>query len=286
MKLIDTHCHIHFEAYKKDMEEVIKRALDEGVGMITVGTQTTTSRNAVDVAERYNNLWATLGLHPNHLHAQEFFDDDELPPEKRVTGKIKTRAEWFDPKQYRELAEHPKVVAIGEFGLDYYRIPPKVDREQMIADQKASVEAQLRFATEVNKPVIIHSRDAHEDQFGILRKAIDRGDIPRRGVIHCFSGTAEHAQQYRKLDFYVGIGGIVTFSKDLQAAVSEIPLEQILIETDAPYLSPEPRRGKRNEPAHVKHVAEKIAEIKGLNLDEVAEITTANAEKLFGIKLS
>ncbi|MDP2631426.1 MAG: TatD family hydrolase [Candidatus Uhrbacteria bacterium] len=284
-RLIDTHTHAHFQAYSKDMDEVVNRALDEGTAMITVGTQSTTSRKGIELAERYDGVWATIGLHPSHLHKQEFFDDNELPPEKRVTGKIKTRAEWFDADEYRKLAEHPKVVAIGEFGLDYFRLPPNVDREQMIADQKTSVEAQLRFATEVNKPVIIHSRDAHEDQFEILKKALDRGDIPELGVIHCFTGSAEDAARYKAIGFLVSIGGIVTFSKGLQATVKDIPLEQIMLETDAPYLSPEPKRGKRNEPSYVKYVAEKIAEIKGVSFEEVAETTTNNAMNLFKLKV-
>ena len=136
IKMFDSHCHVHFQAYKKDMDEVIQRSLDEGVGMITVGTQTTTSEKAIEIAEKYDGLWATIGLHPNHLHRQEFFDDNELPPEKREVGKIKTRSENFDPAFYQKLVDHPKVVAVGEFGLDYYRLPPDVSREEMIEDQK------------------------------------------------------------------------------------------------------------------------------------------------------
>jgi len=162
MKLIDSHCHVHFQAYKDDMDEVVKRSLDAGVGMITVGTQSSTSKTAIELAEKYENVWATIGLHPNHLHKQEFFDEDELPPEEKATGKIKTRAEAFDPEYYRTLIDHPKVVAIGEFGLDYYRVPDHLDRDQVIADQEASCAQQLSFASEFDKPVVIHCRDAHE----------------------------------------------------------------------------------------------------------------------------
>ena len=285
MRLIDTHCHVHFEAYKDDMDDVVKRSLAEGVGIITIGTQSTTSKNGIELAEKWGGVWATIGLHPNHLHKQEFFDSDELPPEEQPTGKIKTRSEAFDPEYYRELAAHPKVVAIGEFGLDYYRIPPEVNRDQMIEDQKASVRDQLAFASEVGKPVVIHCRDAHEDQFELLKAEVDRGGLDGRGVIHCFTGTTEDAERYRSIGFLVSITGIVTFAKDLQDTVKNIPLEQIMVETDAPYLTPAPHRGKRNEPRYVKFIAEKIAELHGTTFENVAEVTTGNAVNLFGLDL-
>jgi TatD DNase family protein len=287
-RFIDTHCHVHFQAYKADMDEVVRRSLEAGVGLITVGTQSTTSKNGIDLAEQYDGVWCTIGLHPNHLHAQEFLDENELPPgviddQKEGDGPahIKTRAERFDWDYYREFAKHPKVVAIGEFGLDYYRIPPGVDVEQLKADQKAQAREQLRFASEVDKPVVIHCRDAHADQAELLKAEIDRGGLARRGVIHCFTGTAAEAAVYRELGFYLSIGGIVTFGKNVMEAVREIPLEQIMLETDSPYLTPAPHRGQRNEPYQVVHVAQKIAEIHGITLEEVAKITTLNAERLF-----
>lgn len=287
-RFIDTHCHIHFQAYKEDMDDVIKRSLNAGVGMITVGTQSTTSKNGVALAEQYDGVWCTVGLHPNHLHAQEFLDENELPPgvkddiaEGDGPAKIKTRAERFDPEYYRELVQHPKVVAIGEFGLDYYRLPPNIDLEKMKADQTESVRAQLQFASAAGKPVVIHCRDAHADQAQLLREEIARGGLTRRGVIHCFTGTAEEAAMYRELGFLVSITGIVTFGKNVQEAVREIPLDQIMLETDAPYLTPAPFRGKRNEPRYVEYVAEKIADLKGVSVDEVAKVTTANAMQLF-----
>lgn len=282
-KFIDSHCHVHFQAYKDDMEDVIARSLEEDVAMITVGTQSSTSKHAIEIAETHENIWAAIGLHPNHLHKQEFYDQDELPPDEQGTEKIKTRSEAFDAQYYRELVNHPKVVAVGEFGLDYYRIPPEVDRETMIEDQKTSCRAQLKFASSVNKPVIIHSRDAFEDQIELLREEIEAGGLSKRGVIHSFTGTAEQAAAYRELGFYIGLNGILTFSKELQKELENIPLEQILIETDAPYLAPPPHRGERNEPYYVKFVAEKIAEIKDVSLDEVAKTTTNNTRELFGI---
>lgn len=286
LKFIDTHCHVHFQAYKDDMDAVVQRSLDAGVGMITVGTQSTTSKNGIELAEKYEGVWCTIGLHPNHLHAQEFFDDNELAPgQQEVPGDgpahIKTRAERFDWDYYRELAKHPKVVAIGEFGLDYYRVPPGIDLEALKQDQKAQAGEQLRFATEVNKPVVIHCRDAHADQAELLREEIARGGLERRGVIHCFTGTAEEAAVYGELGFYVSFTGIVTFGKNVMEAAKAIPLEQILIETDSPYLTPAPHRGKRNEPMFVEQVAQKIADLKGVTREEVARVTTLNAQKLF-----
>lgn len=283
MNLIDTHCHVHFQAYKDDMDEVVKRSLDVGVQMITVGSQSTTSKDAVELAEKYDGVWATIGLHPNHLHKQEFFDADELPPEQQATGKIKTRAEAFDPEYYRTLVDHPKVVAIGEFGLDYYRVPDHLDRDEVIQTQKESCAKQLAFASEVDKPVVIHCRDAHIAQYELLKAEIDRGGLKKRGVIHSFTGTVEDAQRYEELGFFVGLNGILTFSKDLQKAVKDIPLEQIVVETDAPYLTPPPHRGKRNEPLYVEFIAKLVAELHGTSFDVIADQTTQNAKKLFQI---
>ena len=287
-KFIDTHCHVHFQAYKEDMDQIVQRSLDAGVGMITVGTQSTTSKNGIALAEKYDGVWCTIGLHPNHLHAQDFFDENELPPgviddlkEGDGPAHIKTRAERFDLDYYRELAKHPKVVGIGELGLDYYRVPPGVDLDQLNREQKEKAREQLRFASEVDKPVVIHCRDAHADQAELLKEEIDSGGLRRRGVIHCFTGTAEEAARYRDLGFYVSFTGIVTFGKNVMEAAKQIPLEQMLVETDSPYLTPAPYRGKRNEPRYVEYVAEKIAELKGVSIDEVARVTTANAQKLF-----
>src|SRR3989339_988796 len=164
-KFIDTHCHVHFRAYSEDMDDVVQRSLAAGVGMITVGTQSSTSKRGIELAQKYEGVWTTIGLHPNHLHAQEFVDENELDPNQSVIPteadgsngrvekslKIKTRAEHFDPEYYRELAKHPKVVAVGEFGLDYYRVPPGVDIEAMKRDQVDAVRAQLQFASEIGK---------------------------------------------------------------------------------------------------------------------------------------
>ncbi|HLD20689.1 MAG TPA: TatD family hydrolase [Patescibacteria group bacterium] len=281
MKLIDSHCHVHFNAYKDDMDEVIKRTLDHGVFMITVGTQKDTSAHGLEVAQRYDGMWATVGLHPNHTVEQEFWDNDELSPEEQATPKIKTRAEHFDMDYYRELAKHPKCVGIGEFGLDYYRIPEGVDREEVIRRQEETVRAQFDLASEMNKPVVIHCRDAYPQQAVMIREAIEAGKLARRGVIHCFTGTLEEAQTFIELGFYISFSGILTFAKNLQEVASVLPLERLLVETDAPYLTPAPDRGKRNEPWRVEVVAQKLAELKGVTVEEVASQTLKNTKTIF-----
>ncbi|MBU4315379.1 TatD family hydrolase [Patescibacteria group bacterium] len=276
--LIDTHCHVNFAAYKDDMDAVIRRSLDEGIGMIAVGTQSDTSRRAIEVAEKYDGVWASIGLHPSHLHKQEFHDEGEL-------DSVKTRTEVFDPEFYRQLVSHPKVVAIGEFGLDYYHMPTNIDATQVHQDQINAVNLQIDFATEFNKPIIVHSRDAHDDQFKILRLAVEAGKLPRRGVVHCFTGTLEDAKRYIDLGFMISFTGILTFSKELQAIARELPIESIMVETDAPYLSPPPHRGKRNEPSYVKFITQTLADAKGLEYDQVAQQTTENAIKFFRLTI-
>ncbi len=283
MKLIDSHCHVHFNAYKDDMDEVIRRTLDKGVFMITVGTQQDTSKKGLEVAERYEGMWAAVGLHPNHTVEQTFWDDDELPPEKQATPKIKTRSELFDTEYYRELTKHPKCVAIGETGLDYYRIPEGVSREEVIAKQEATVRAHFDLATEVALPVIIHCRDAYGPQADMIEEYVQAGKLSRRGVIHCFTGTEAEARRFIDQGFSISFSGIVTFAKELQTVAKALPLDKILVETDAPYLSPVPERGKRNEPWKVEYVAAKIAELHGVSVDEVAERTLKNTKAIFKI---
>ncbi len=288
MKWVDTHCHVHFNAYKEDMHEVVKRQLDEDVFMITVGTQETTSQNGIALANQYEGVWCSIGLHPNHVHAQSFHDVNELPQEHTSEAKrevIKTRSEHFDERVYAELVAHPKVVAIGECGLDYYRIPEGKDPDVVRREQWEQCEAQLRFASKYDKPVIIHCRDAHEDQAKLIQMLVDDGLLARRGVIHSFTGTLDEAKRYIDLGFYLGINGILYFSKELQSVVAQISLKHLLLETDAPYLTPPPDRGKRNEPKYIKRVAELMATLQGTTPERVRDATTNNAIQLFSINL-
>lgn len=289
--LIDTHAHVHFAAYKEDMHEVITRALQQDVHMITVGTQKDTSQKAIETAERYEGVFAAIGLHPNHLHKQAFFDENELGASSSATPKIHTRQERFDGDLYRSMARHPKVVAIGECGFDFYRLPEGVEVSDARVIQEEAVRAQFDLATKVEKPVIIHCRDGHADQVRVIEEYLKAGKLTRRGVVHCFTGTREEAEKYHALGFLTSFTGIITFPprkhegaiSPLQEVVRDLPLSMMMVETDAPYLTPVPHRSERNEPAYVRFVAQKIAELKGISFEEVAEVTTANAKRLFGI---
>lgn len=276
--LIDYHAHVNFNAYKEDAPEVIKRALEGGVFMILVGSQIDTSRRAVEMASRYEQgVWATVGLHPVHLEKMAV-DEEE--------SHFATRQEVFDPAAYRALAQHPKVVAIGECGLDYWhRSEPEVKTRQA-----QTLRAHLDLAEELDLPLILHCRgsraqstDAYQDQLAILKEYVEKGKLRRRGAIHCFISTWEIAQEYLKLGFYIGFTGVITFPKTEQYAevVRQTQLQRILVETDCPYLTPVPHRGKRNEPLYVRCVAQKIAEIKNLEQELLENQLLKNSRDVF-----
>ncbi len=271
--LIDTHAHINFNAYKEDADEVIRRSLDNGVWMINVGSQYETSRKAVKIAEKYPaGVYAAVGLHPIHLTEGIFkvkLDEEE--------SSFQTKNEDFHYEKYKKLAESEKAVAIGEIGLDYYYRPKtKTKLNQFKERQKEVFLKQLALAEELNLPVIFHCRSAHQDLIEILA-----GRKTARGVIHCFTGDWQQAEEYLAMGFYLGFNGII-FKLDLAEVIEKTPLKRILIETDCPYLTPPPMTG-RNEPLYVKYVAEKIAEIRKLRYKEISVITTENAKKLFKI---
>ncbi|MDD2753201.1 MAG: TatD family hydrolase [Candidatus Portnoybacteria bacterium] len=272
--LIDTHAHINFSAYKDDGDEVVRRALKENTWLINVGSERKTSQRAVEYAQKYGRgVFAAVGLHPGSLRAQEI----ETKVDDQETVNFKMEAEEFDYEHYKNLAQQDMVVAIGEIGLDYYRniAKPELQKEVLLE--------QLGLAECLQKPVMLHCREAHDDLLKILKTWTMVGNKPLRGVIHSFSGRWNQAEQYLNMGFYLGFNGIITFARDYDRAVKEMPLERLLLETDCPYLTPEPFRGKRNEPSYVKYVAQKVAELRGISLEEVAEATTANAKKLFGI---
>lgn len=271
--LIDTHAHVNFNAYKDDGDEVVKRTLAENVWIINVGAENRTSRRAVEYAKRYETgVFAAVGLHPGHLAAQEY--------EEEIDGsriKFSSPIEVYDEKLYFALAQEEKVKAIGEIGLDYYH---NEARKEL---QKEVLLEQLGLAEKLQKPVILHCREAHEDLLNILKTWTFVGNKPLRGVIHSFSGDWKDAQEYLALGFYLGFNGLITFARDFDEVVRNSPLEKILLETDCPFLTPIPFRGKRNEPGFVKYVAEKVAELRGLSLEEVAGATFKNAKELFKI---
>ena len=272
--LIDTHSHLNFKAYDADRGEVIKRTKEGGVVCIDVGTKYETSKNAIELAEKNEGIYAAIGMHPIHIKTDLLklkMDEDE--------GAFAPLGEEFDKEKYKELAKSKKVVAIGEVGLDYYYKPKGTAKlEKFKAMQKKVFIEQLEMAEELNLPVIIHCRMAFVDLYEILETR------KTRGVIHCFTGNFEEAKKFTDLGLYLGINGII-FKFDINEVIKNAPLEKLLLETDCPYLTP-PQAGPketRNEPLFVKYVAERIAELRGISFDEVASATTTNAKKLFEI---
>ncbi len=292
-ELIDTHSHVNFNAYRNDADEVIRRSLDGSAGspqvwMINVGSQYNTSTRAIEMAEKYKEgVYAAVALHPIHLGPSKFIDEEEVHPVKsREAGaakqqfnrmKFKTRGEKFDKEKYKKQARNPKVVAIGETGLDYYH----TDDEKIRNLQKEVFIQHLELAHELKKPVIFHCRQAYDDLLKIL--TVHYSSLKTQGVLHCFMGKWSQAQEFLKTGFYLGFDGPITYCRDYDKIIKNTQLERILVETDCPYLTPEPYRGQRNEPLYVKYVAEKIAEIKGVSFEKVAEQTTNNAKNLFNL---
>ncbi len=252
LALIDTHAHLDSSDYSDDRAAVIARTFAGGVGVVTVGVDLESSEAALKLAQHHRSIWAGVGVHPHEA--------------RRFNAQVE--------KRLRELVTDQKVVAIGEIGLDYYRdlSPRSTQRDVLIK--------QIELANDIGLPVIIHNRESTKDMLAILR-----GHRPHSGVIHSFLGDIDLARGFIDLGLYLGIGGPLTFKKNdiLRDAVSEIPLDKILLETDSPYLTPVPYRGKRNEPLYVRYVAEEIARIKELSIDKAAAVTTENARQLFDI---
>ena len=254
--LVDSHAHVQLDNYLPDRDAVLARARNAGVHTILViGFDLQTSQDAIDLAESHAGLYATVGLHP---HDAKDFSEQTLDI-------------------FRELASRSKVIALGEMGLDYYR---NLSPESV---QKTAFERQLDLAEELDLPVVIHNREAYHDILPILKAR--QGRVSRRNAL-LLGGDADTMRHTLDLGFSVGIGGPVTYRKsaDLQAVAREVPADHLLVETDCPWLAPQFRRGKRNEPAYVRSIAEKIAELRGISLEEVAEMTTRNFEGLFRVR--
>ena len=279
-KYIDIHSHVQFTAFDEDRDAVLKRALENDTWVINVGTQIDTSRKAVELANKYaEGVYAIIGLHPIHTSAS-FHDVKELGPAfaKASDGQgreegFTSRGEEFDKNTYRKLLKNPKVVAIGECGLDYFRIEPS-----SIDTQKKIFIEQIELANETNKPLMLHIRNAYEDSLEILKR-----HAKVKGNVHFFAGKWEEAKAFLDFGFTLSFTGVITFTHDYDEVIRNIPLSMIMSETDSPYVSPVPYRGKRNEPVYVREVVKKIAEIKNLSEKEVAEAIIANAKRVFGI---
>lgn len=297
--LVDVHTHVNFNAFREDGHDVVHRTLEAGVWMILVGSQIDTSRRATEYARQYKQgVYAAVGLHPIHLVEMEV-DSGEMNAAEGVPG-FTTRKEEFDYAAYYTLAQDSKVVAIGECGLDYYRLPTDQaglrDTEEIKKRQAETFREQIALAREVKKPLMIHCRNAYEDLLAILReeKADEIG-----GDIHFFAGDWEIAKQFLDFGFHLSFTGVITFpprraemgsarlseagANQYDEVIKKAPLDRIMTETDAPYVAPVPYRGKRNEPLYVEEVARRIAAIKGISLEEVARATSENALRLFGL---
>lgn len=284
MKFIDIHAHVNFKAFDEDRDAVMARANESGTIVINVGTQLDTAKKAVEMTEKYPDTYAIIGLHPIHT-GKSFHDEKELGE-----GGIEftSRGEVFDKDAYRELLQNPKVVGIGECGLDYYRCD-----EESIEKQKQAFIAQIELANELNKPLMLHIRNNPEDKtknayFDALEILKEHAKV--KGDVHFFAGGIEEAKAFLDFDFTLSFTGAITYppKKDgsgtnYEEIIHQTPIDMIMTETDAPYVSPVPYRGKRNEPIYVSEVVKKIALIKGLPEDEVAEIVMNNAKRVFGI---
>ena len=255
--LIDTHCHLQDPDLAPDVDGVLSRAAENGIDtMLCVGYDMPSSREAVRLARLYPQVYAIIGVHPH--------DAATYTPEAEA--------------ELKELAAFEKVVAIGEIGLDYFREETPHDLQQDVFAR------QIRLAHALRLPIVIHDRDAHEDTVTIIKR--ENGGL-YGGVMHCFSGHLPMALDLVKENFYISFAGPLTFknNKKGQEAAGGVPLDRLLVETDSPYLSPEPRRGKRNEPENVRFTAAKLAEIKGVSPEEMARITRENACRIFGLHL-
>ena len=275
---IDTHCHLNFHDFKDDADEIIRKNLVQKIWMILVGTDTQTSRRAIELANKYENgVFATVGLHPLHLKSERIQSDDY---------SFTPRYEQYSRDTYERLSNFEKVVAIGEIGLDYFHFKPNDDIQPLKDQQSHAFTSQIILARQINLPAIIHCRAAHTEMIAEIKKLrsehknLFRTNSPW-GVVHCFTGTEDQAWEYFKLGLLISFTGIITFTDEWDDLLKKIPSDKFLIETDAPYLSPAPFRGKRNEPEMIKYTANKIALLKNLTLTRVAEITSFNAKKLF-----
>lgn len=272
--LFDTHAHLNFEAFENDWRETAKRALDAGIQIINVGSNLETSKKAVAIAEEFpKGVYAAVGLHPIHV-----------------------LDEALDIEEYKKLAAHPKVVALGEIGLDYYHLPDTIrpegaggaagnkqikSPEEIKNLQKEVLLKFLKLSEETKLPAIVHCREAHADLINLLENFDKPRGFDARGVMHCFSGSWDEARRYLNLGFLISFTGIITFAHFEGEILAKVPLNKIMAETDCPYLTPEPHRGKRNEPLFVEFVAKEIARIKNESYEEVARVTTENAKRLF-----
>ena len=259
--LIDTHAHLNFKDYRDDLDQVLKRAVKEGIKkIICVSSNLADSEKAIKIAQKYPGIvFATVGLHPHQTDSE-----NKQSPEKQI-------------KILADLAKQPEVIAIGECGLDYALAPPG-EKDRSKEEQSFLFQEQIKIAKKLKLPILIHSREAFSDTLQIIKQY--KGS---KGVFHCYSAGKKGIEKVNQLGFFFGVAGNLTYDLGLQNVFTQIPLEKILLETDCPFLSPHPHRGLRNEPKNVKIMAQCLARIKGVSFTDIAEKTTQNAENLFKV---
>jgi TatD DNase family protein len=266
--LVDTHSHLNFPDYEKDLDQVIERARKNGVSkIICVSSNLADSKKAIEIAQKYRGtVFAAVGIHP-----QQTDPETTLLPEEQITILA-------------DLASNPKVVAVGECGLDYSPAPPG-EKDRSHEEQNFLFTEQIKIAKKLKLPIIIHSRQAFPDTIGMIKRfyTLDPKPYPLTGVFHCYSAGKKGIQKVDDLGLYFGVDGNLTYDGGLQNVFSQIPLKKILLETDAPFLSPLPNRSARNEPANIKSIAETLAKIKKVPLEEIAKVTSLNTQQLFRI---
>ena len=286
---IDIHSHVNFEAFKEDRDEVVKRALNNKTWMINVGTQIGTSKSAVALAEKYDKgVYAIVGLHPVHTD-KSYHDEKELGEGGK---EFTSRGEIFDALEYEKLLNHPKVVGIGECGLDYFRLELKGERlkeEGILEKQEEIFRKHIELAIKCNKPLMLHlrsgaGRSAYQDAARIL-KSYNFNLKSAPGDVHFFAGSWREAKLFLDMDFKLSFTGVITFVRDYDEVVKNAPIESLMSETDCPYVTPTPYRGKRNEPFYVKEVAHAIANIRGEEVKKVKRALVQNALTFFKIAL-
>jgi TatD DNase family protein len=272
--IIDSHAHVNFNAYKDDGDELIKKCLDNNVWVVNVGAEIRTSTRAVEYANKYKEgVYAVVGLYPLHIK----IDDSSL---NILDNEDFNYQEEFIYADYLDLAKNNKVVAIGEVGLDYHYFK-EGDNVELIKKRQAEILIEIiRLANEVNKPLSIHCRDAYKDLLEILKN----NPVNKKGVLHSFVGSYKTAREFRELGFKLSFNGIITYSESYDKVLTDTPIEDILVETDCPYLTPSPLdKSERNEPINVRYVIEKIAKVKGMEIDEVIKIVEKNTREVFNI---
>ena len=288
--LIDSHAHINFKEYDAELDDVVQRSLDNKTWLINVGSNYESSQKAVEIANKFGlGVWAAIGLHPIHL-IKDIEEKSEFDGQETV---FFTSKEKFAYDKYLELAKSSdKVVALGETGLDFFRLADVKHPLAKVKEMQINVFRKfIKLAKETDLPLILHCRGEEKDPLAaydtmleVLKLELgDWRSEGNRGVIHCFGGTLGHALKFIDLGFYIGFTGIVTFknAKELQEIVRQIPLAKILVETDAPFLAPDPYRGKRNEPTFVRYVVQKIADLKQMTFEDVEKATFENTSSLF-----